>query len=177
MDEKALIKQAIEGQEEAFNQLVGENREAVFRHCMSLVHDEKSAEDLTQETFLHAYTYLKTFRAQAKFSTWLWRIAHNLSLNYLRRKKGGECELQENMLPKKEVPKQAIDPELEEQIREALKLLSEEHRTIFELYDLERIPQKEIAKRLGVPYGTVRSRLHYARRKIRKLLQEASDKN
>ena len=82
--EKEWISKALEGDEEAFNFLMTQNREEVYRHCLGIVKNEEVAKDLTQETFVHAFQHLSSFRREARFSTWLWRIAHNLSLSYLK---------------------------------------------------------------------------------------------
>ncbi len=168
MHEKELIAKSLEGDEEAFKALVLQNKDSVHRHVLNLVHDEEIAADLTQETFLHAFQHLASFKQKAKFSTWLWRISHNLSLNYLKRERRFDQEFNENLLTPK--PEKVIDDELLSKIQQILPHLPEKQRIVFEMYDLQRIPQKEIAATLGISHGTVRSRLHYARRKIREWL-------
>lgn len=173
MDERELIQKSIEGDEKAFTELMTVHKGMVFRHCLSIVHDQEIAEDLTQETFVHAYQHLKAFRMEARFSTWLWRISHNLSLNHLKKQHGVEQEFREELLPPRVLVPEEVDEERMLKIHEAMKLLSPKHRIVFEMYDLQHIPQKQIAAELGISHGTVRSRIHYARQKIRKLLQEA----
>jgi RNA polymerase sigma-70 factor, ECF subfamily len=172
MDEHELIQKSVTGDEKAFTHLVEHHRGMVFRHCLSMVHDQEIAEDLTQETFVHAYQHLAGFRMEARFSTWLWRISHNLSLNYLK-KHVSEQEFREEILPAQLLEKKPVDDEKMLKIREAMKHLSPKHKLVFEMYILKRIPQKQIAAELGIAYGTVRSRIHYARKEIKKFLQEA----
>lgn len=168
MDEKALIQRSLAGEEKAFEILFSENREAVYRHCLGVVKDEEIAQDLTQETFLHAFQHLSSFQRKARFSTWLWRIAHNLALSYLKKHRYSEQEFLEELLPAKLLEKEEeVDEVLMQKIQEAVATLPPKHRIVFEMYDLEHIPQKEIAARLGISHGTVRSRLHYARKKIK----------
>lgn len=164
MSEKELIEKSLKGDKEAMDLLVRENWDRVYHHCLRIVLDESMAEDLAQETFLHAFSHLSTFQHRARFSTWVWRIAHNLSLNYLKKKHRSEQPLKEEI-----IPGQVFEEEkaFYSQVEEALKTLDEKHRIVFELYDLKHIPQKEIAAQLNIPHGTVRSRLHYARLKIR----------
>lgn len=169
MDEEVLIEKSIEGNVEAMDVLVRMHWDRVYRHCLRLVHDEKIAEDMAQETFLHAFQHLSSFQRKARFSTWVWRIAHNLSLNYLKKQERRETSLKEEILSTKE---NSQDREFIHQVEEAMKTLDEEHRIIFQLYDIEHIPQKEIAARLEIPHGTVRSRLHYARLKVRQYFKE-----
>ncbi|MFZ0566255.1 MAG: RNA polymerase sigma factor [Chlamydiales bacterium] len=171
MKEKELINRSLQGEEKAFEQLVHQNEGKIYRACLSLVRDEEVARDLTQETFLRAHQHLADFRGEARFYTWIWRIAHNLSLNYLRKQKTLEIPLQEERFMLARTQDQEIDEEFMRQIQEGLATLSPKHRIIFEMYDLEQIPQKQIAAMLKIPCGTVRSRLHYARKKMRRFLE------
>lgn len=173
MNEQELIQKSIEGDEKAFTELMTAHQGMVFRHCLSVVHDQEIAEDLTQETFVNAYQHLKAFRMEARFSTWLWRISHNLSLNHLKKQHGVEQEFREELLPRRFLAPEVVDDERMPKIRAAMELLSHKHRLVLEMYDLQHIPQKQIAAELDISYGTVRSRIHYARQKIRKLLGEA----
>ena len=173
MEERELIQKTLKGEEWAFNQLIEQNKGNVYSHCLGIVKDELIAEDLTQEAFLHAFKHLGSFRMEASFSTWLWRITHNLALNHIKRHPHIEQEFhEEHLLPKPELKKE-IDEDLMFNIQRALEKLPLKHRIVFEMFDLQHIPQKEIAATLGVPHGTVRSRLHYARKKIREFLQGA----
>ncbi len=164
MDEHSLIEQSRKGNREAMDQLVRTHWDRVYHHCLRMVHDEKMAEDLAQETFVRAFEHLETFQERAQFSTWVWRIAHNLSINYLRKLHVKEQALNEELFSA-EVDKE--EGAFMEQVKRALETLDEKHRIVFELYDLEHLPQKEIAAQLDIPHGTVRSRLHYARLKVR----------
>lgn len=170
MNERELVEQSKKGDEDAFSALIGTYQPRVFRHCLKVVHDEEIAQDLTQETFLHAYHHLGTFRMEASFYTWLYRIAHNLSLNYLKKKGAHpETEFKEEMSSGVVVKE---EEELDPRIQEAVQTLAPKHRVVFELYDLQRVPQKEIAAQLDISHGTVRSRLYYARRKIREYIKQ-----
>jgi RNA polymerase sigma-70 factor, ECF subfamily len=173
MDERELIRKSLQGEERAFDTLVFQNRGAVFRHCLRIVKDEEIAEDLTQETFVRAFQQLASFRMEARFSTWLWRIAHNLALHYLKTHRQIEQEFREELLPLKFLKKEEVDEELMLKIKRAMVILSPKQRQVFEMYDLQHIPQKEIAAKLGIAHGTVRSRIHYARKKIKRFLLEA----
>lgn len=173
MDDRELVKKSLEGDEETFTTLVLQNRDGVYRHCLSIVHDAEIAEDLTQETFVHAFQHLGSFRMESRFSTWLWRIAHNLSLSYLKRHPRNELEFKEEALSSPFHASEEISDERLSHIQEALESLDPKQRIVFELYDLQHISQKQIAQDLGIPHGTVRSRLHYARKAIRRFLQGA----
>src|ERR1700722_12333592 len=123
MNEKEWVKRSREGDEEAFRYLFESARPKIFALCLKMTHDEKLAEDLTQETFLHAFHHLDSFRQEALFSTWAYRIARNLTLNHLKKKKGIQEEEfhEETMLPKKE--KLFEQEGLKEAIEEGLKTL------------------------------------------------------
>ncbi|MCH9627763.1 MAG: ECF RNA polymerase sigma factor SigW [Chlamydiales bacterium] len=164
MDEHALIEQSRAGNQEAMDLLVRAHWDRIYHHCLRMIHDEGIAEDLAQETFVRAFAHLDAFQERARFSTWVWRIAHNLSINYLKKQHVKEHVLNEKLLSAEVHEEEGA---FVEQVKEALKTLDEKHRVVFELYDLEHLPQKEIAARLGIPHGTVRSRLHNARLKVR----------
>lgn len=163
MNEKEWIEKSLEGDESAFSRLFELYHEKIFHHCLGIVKDYDAAQDLTQETFLHAYQHLPHFRGASTFYTWIYRIAHNLSLNYLK-KKGHykEEEFKEEIAP---APQEHL-VNYQSDLKEALASLTEAHRIVYEMCDLEGRPQKEVALILHVPEGTVRSRLHYARKEI-----------
>ena len=169
MQEKELVLKARAGDEEAFASLVSLYRAKIFQHCLGIVKDEELAEDLVQETFIHAFTHLDTFRMQSTFYTWVYRIAHNLSLNFLKKdKRGRERELKEEIFVT-ELKEEVEDDQFNEALQEALKTLPSKQRIVFEMFYLEHIPHKEIAARLDIPPGTVRSRLFNARKNLHKL--------
>ena len=170
MDEEELLERSLKGEKEAMDALVKLHWDRVYHHCLRIIHDESLAEDLAQETFVRAFQHLDSFQRRARFATWVWRIAHNLSLNFLKKKRLHEEPLKEELIsaPIDHPPESAFM----EQVEEALNTLDEKHRIVFELYDLKHIPQKEIAAQLNIPHGTVRSRLHYARQRVRKFLEK-----
>lgn len=154
MDEKELIDKTLEGDEKAFEQLVKNHRDQIFHHCLDIVKQSAAAEDIVQEAFIHAYQHLKNFNRRSSFYTWLFRIAHNLALNYLK-KESRRHEIEEKM---------DVAPSIDRaQFKELLPLLPYKQRIVFEMYYIDQLTQKEIGKKLGIAHGTVRSRLHYAR--------------
>lgn len=169
MDEEKLIEKSLEGDRVAMDELVRIHWDLVYHQCLRIVQDETVAKDVAQETFMRAFQHLSSFQSKARFSTWIWRIAHNLSLNYLKKQRRREVPLNEEVLPFKETHE---DTDFVKQVEEAMKTLDEKHRIVFQLYDMEHLPQKEIAARLNIPHGTVRSRLHYARQIIREYFKE-----
>jgi len=168
MQEKELIEKCKKGDEEAFSTLMHLHEGKIFQVCLQIIKDEEIAQDLTQEAFVHAFQHLDSFKMHSTFYTWLYRIAKNLSLNLLRKKHLQEQELKEE-LTSAPVPQE--EEELSQRMQEALEQLPLKQRLVFELFDLQKVPQKEIAAQLNISPGTVRSRLFYARRKMRRLLK------
>lgn len=175
MDENEWIQRSQQGDEEAFTALVHCYQDKIYHQCLYLIKDEELAQDLTQETFLHAFQHLATFRKESSFYTWLYRIARNLCLNFLRKRKHLEQELKEETIAAVEYQEEhPIDEAFQAALQEAIERLPPKQRVVFELFDLQKLPHKEIAAQLNVSTGTVRSRLYYARKKIREFLQKSS---
>lgn len=167
IEEEILIRKSLNGEQEAFGKLIAPHYEQIKKHCYSVVHDWELAEDLTQETFLRAFQKLNTFQKKSSFYTWVWKIAHNLSLNSLRKEKQTHLPLNEEILSS------STDSLPEESWDRLLSHLNEKQKEIFDLYYIKKCSQKEIAYLLNIPYGTVRSRLFY----IRRLFKELSSKS
>lgn len=167
--EQLLIAKSLAGEEGAFDQLVQMHQRAVFHHCLSVVKDLSSAEDLTQETFVKAYQHLSLFRQQARFSTWLWRIAHNLCLNYIKKQHPTEEFVESRFIPTETTEKK--DSELLLNLEKGMEHLPEKQRIVFEMYMKKKMRQKEIAQELGLPEGTIRSRIYYAKKNMRKYIK------
>lgn len=169
MREHELIEKSKAGDEKAFSILMKENQSKIFKLINNLVHDESLAQDLVQESFLTAFQKLNTFQEKSSFSTWVYRIAYNRAINFLRKKKRiKEEEFQEWISP---IHEQSIElHEIQNILQEAMQTLSKKHREVFEMYVFKRMRHKEIAAALNIPEGTVRSRLHYARLKLKKVI-------
>jgi RNA polymerase sigma-70 factor (ECF subfamily) len=176
-DDGQLIRAACRGDSAAFGLLV---RRYQDRLCTSLLyvcgsHDE--AEDVAQEAFVQAYVKLASFAGQSAFYTWLYRIAFNAAISR-RRKRRDETSVEETRDASGNEPhdgaEQAEERLLREEravlVRQALAALSDEHRTILVLREIEGCDYDEIAGVLEVPVGTVRSRLHRARLQLKEQL-------
>ncbi len=172
MQEKELIERSRQGDEEAFGELMHLYEKKIYHLCYQIIHDEELAQDLTQETFVHAYQHLDSFRMESLFYTWLYKIARNLSLNLLRKKKHIELELKEEWLIPEKSPSKESSEEWNAALEEALKTLSSKQRVVFEMFDIQKMSHKEIAAQLNISPGTVRSRLFYARKNIRTYLTD-----
>ncbi|MCB1180489.1 MAG: RNA polymerase sigma factor [Chlamydiia bacterium] len=168
--EKQLLLSAQKGDEKAFTSLMTCYRPGIYHLCYGIIHDQELAEDLTQETFLHAFHHLHEFRGEAKFYTWLYAIAKNCSLNVLKKREREENKIKkirgkehQRLLRLFSAKGENLE-EIKEFIEEKLSNLSLAHQTVFRMYVFEGKSHRDISQKLNIPYGTSRSRLHYAKR-------------
>jgi len=182
--ENSLIKSAQHGDMEAFNTLILEYQDMLYRIALRIVHDECVAEDALQEAMIHAFRHIKSFRG-GNFKSWLARVTVNASYDELRRGKrhnGIPLELFTNEGEEVESPDWMRDPatgpeeraeqsELRSALHQCIKSLVPDYRLMVILVDMEGMSYEEAALVAHVPVGTVKSRLARARMQIRKSLQ------
>jgi RNA polymerase sigma-70 factor (ECF subfamily) len=183
-DESFLIDQSLQGNTGAFGQLVQRHQDRLYNALVHLVGDRVEAEDIAQEAFVQAFLKLRTFQRQSAFYTWLYRIAFNNAVSRKRRKRlevsidqGRE---QSGLEPSDdgEAPgDRLLREEQARQVREGLALLSEEHRAILVLREIEGCDYDAIAQILDINIGTVRSRLHRARAHLREKLTSIRERD
>ncbi|MFZ0660553.1 MAG: sigma-70 family RNA polymerase sigma factor [Candidatus Binataceae bacterium] len=179
-DEAELIERARKGDKEAFGVLVERYQRRVANVALSVVHNQDDAIELAQETFVRAYENLSKFESRSSFSTWLYRIAANLAIDFWRREgrhvvlRGEDAENEIRRLPSNtgDSFKTASRKELSARLTAALEELTPEHRTVILLREVEGLSYDEISEALNCPRGTVMSRLHYARNRLRVLLKD-----
>ncbi len=180
-----LITACQAGDTAAFETLVSRHRGKVFAMVQNMIKNEADAWDLSQEVFIKVWKALPRFEARAQFSTWLYRITHNVVYDWLRKRKIDSVgELDDNLLHQGNIaagaittPKGSARPddamnnrELGERIRAAMDTLSPEHRETILLREVQGYDYKEIAASMDCSLGTVMSRLYYARKKLQQLL-------
>ena len=178
----ALVARAQAGEQAAFRQLFEGYSPLVYRIAYRLLGDAEDAADLTQDIFVRAYQRLASLRDGQAFHAWITRMAINGCHDRLRRRRppslsldapppGGD-ERMEWALPAEhaEVDAPLLSRELAAQVEAALQTLSLEHRTVVVLHHLESLPVEQIAGLLGVPIGTVKSRLARARAELKRVL-------
>lgn len=186
--EALLIADLCEGDETALAPLVEKYKRMVYRLAMQITKNHTDADDVMQETFIKVYRSIQTFRKDAAFETWLYRIAVNEALNFVKRR---ERQRESTLETASEAEYEAItryraqianDPhvhaekaELRHHVTEAVNNLSLKHRTVVILHEFEGLTHAEVASILNCSEGTVRSRLHYARKKLRTLLKSYVD--
>ena len=168
-DERGWILAAQKGDQGAFGQLVTRHQRRAYAVARAIVLNHEDAEDAVQEAFLHAYRALDRFRPDQAFGAWLHRIVANAALDLTRRRKVREAdELPETVASPFRDPAESDD--LRKKLHDALADLPPRQRAVIVLHDIEGYKHAEIGKTLGIPEGTARSDLHYARARLRDAL-------
>lgn len=185
-DDQPLVEAARAGQSSAFGELVRRHQGRLYPTLLRLTGSAEDAQDLLQESFLRAYRKLGRYKGDSSFYTWLYRLAVNLALSHRRRRKG-PARFSELQTPAGAALEPAADPEQsdptlpaelaerEALVQAALDALAPDHRAVVVLKEFDGLRYEEIAATLGVPVGTVRSRLHRARRELRDRLEQVLD--
>jgi len=178
-DDQRLIADCLEGRTEAFGQLVCRYQDRLYNTVFRLVENPEDARDVVQDAFLSAYQSLGSFKGEAQFFTWLYRIAINTAITLKRKqrvvlalKTGKSDSASSEPLDQSEFsrPEHAMESaEQNQRIQTALNRLSPEHRTVLILKEIEGQKYEAMAEILQVPIGTVRSRLHRARLELRNI--------
>lgn len=180
-DDRRLIADCLDGDNAAFGELVRRHQDRLYNTVYRLVENAEDALDVVQEAFLNAYQSLDSFKGDAQFFTWLYRIAVNTAISLKRKRRvlaripdrNGENPIEPADQSELNRPGHAIEQAEEEQkLHRALARLSQEHRVVLVMKELEGQKYEDIAATLGVPIGTVRSRLHRARLELRELLEQ-----
>lgn len=177
------LKKLRHGDHDAFERLVRDNQENVFRVIVSVVRNEEDARDLAQDTFVKAYTSIASFNGTSSVSTWLYRIAYNTALDFCRKNvktpdskslfDEDDSEMRNLRAAEETQPEKAFErTSLRKKIFAALAELPEEQRKMIELRDVHGFSYEQISKMTGVREGTVKSRINRARESLRKKLSE-----
>lgn len=184
-EDAALVRRAQEGDLVAFDELVRRYQERVYSTIYHMTASHEDAADLAQETFIKAFQALKTYKGDASFYTWLYRIAVNKTINFLKTRRNkthlslndldlnaendpGLVALISDKTPRRELGLS----ELQEKLNEAMMKLSSVHRLAVTLHDVQGLPHEEIARIMDCNVGTVRSRLFYARQQLQAYLSD-----
>ncbi len=186
-DDFRLVALAQNGDMKAYDALVTRHRGRIFAMIRNMIHQEADAWDICQEVFIKAWHALPKFEAKARFSTWIYRIAHNAVYDWTRKRKIESAgELNDEIFERERIdsasfttPSGGESPddsmshgELRMKIQTALGKLSAEHREVVILKDVQGLSYKEIADVMSSSMGTVMSRLYYARQKLQALLKD-----
>jgi RNA polymerase sigma-70 factor (ECF subfamily) len=178
IDDAPLIERSLRGDSTAFGGLVRKYQDRLFNTVVHVAGSREEAEDVVQEAFVQAFLKLSSFHGESAFYTWLYRIAFNVSVSRRRRKRN-EVSLNAGREDTVIDPADDVEAPGEHILREerahlvhaALGTLSDEHRTILVLREMEGFEYEQISEILDLPTGTVRSRLHRARLQLREQLK------
>ena len=174
-----LIERTLGGQKDAFGALVRKYQNRLYNGMVQMLRNETEAEDTVQEAFILALTKLNTFKGNSQFYTWLYRIAYNVAVSRMRRRKptvsieNQEADLK-LQIPDDDQPMpeaSMVKAEQAEQLMTALNRMSDEHRHILVLREMDEMDYSAISEILDLPIGTVRSRLHRARLQLKEILE------
>jgi len=176
LSDEEVVTQVLRGQTALFEILMRRHNERIYRAARAIVRDEKEAEDVMQQAYVSAYTHLRQFNAQARFSTWLTRIAINEALGRVRRLgreepiddewAGGEGLMRPDSTNDPE--RQAFSGELRALLEAAIDCLPDGAREVFVLREVEGLSTAEVAEALGVSDDVVKTRLSRARAALRR---------
>jgi len=185
VEEEVLVKQARHGDLEAYDELVRRHQQRIYATIYHMTANHEDANDLAQESFIKAFKALKSFKGGSSFYTWLYRIAVNKTINFLKLRKNrvhmSLNDLDFNaehdpdlmaLISDKTPRRDAGLTELQEKLNAALMKLSEPHRLVVVLHDVQGQSHEEIAKIMDCNIGTVRSRLFYARQQLQGFLAD-----
>lgn len=189
LEDEGLIRRTLDGQTRAFDELVRRHSRKLNAMLIAMLNNEADAYDVAQTSFLKAFHSLRYFKGQSSFYTWLYSIALNQARNFLRKRKrerdnSYSLDNDENGDPLEKNAdlsdtNRAADPvrqaniaELRKKLHRAISQLSPAHQEVINLCDIQGLSYPEISKIINISEGTLRSRLHYARRQLQGLLAE-----
>lgn len=187
MTEQELVLRAKRGDDEAFARLMQDNEKRIYNLTLRMTGNPEDAMDLAQEAFLNAWRGLKFFKGDSAFSTWVYRLASNACIDHLRRKKRRqdidlpiptheEEDSQPDIPDDRFRPEQELErQELRRAVAQGLEQLSDEHRQVLVMREINGLSYQEIADVLALEAGTVKSRLARARISLRKILVESGN--
>src|SRR6266702_2466788 len=182
-EDQQLVKRARTGEMEAYDELVRRYQERIYATIYHMTANHEDANDLAQETFIKAYQALKSFKGDSSFFTWVYRIAVNKTINFLKQRKNkthmslndldfnAEHDPDLVALISDKTPRRDVSlSELQEKLNAAMLKLSPVHRLVVTLHDVQGLSHEEIGKIMDCNIGTVRSRLFYARQQLQAYL-------
>ena len=190
MNDNEIIRLILRGDRQSFSMLVEKYQDGVFRLCMGFLHDKEDADDLTQEIFIRVFESLSGFKGKAAFSTWIYRIAVNASLNKVRRNKGNpslsRLDITYDKVKESEISSPFHDSENPESIlirqekikwvQDALDSLPQNQRTAIVLSKYDDMSQKEIAEIMKTTEGAVEALIQRAKTNLRLKLSSSHEK-
>jgi len=185
VEEMALVKRARRGDLAAYDELVRRYQERIYATVYHMTANHEDANDLAQEAFIKGFQALRSFKGGSSFYTWVYRIAVNKTINFLKQRRNrtqmslddldfnAEHDPDLVALISDKTPRREVNlAELQEKLNIAMQKLSEPHRLVVTLHDVQGLSHEEIAKIMDCNIGTVRSRLFYARQQLQAYLSD-----
>lgn len=174
MTDEELIKSVQKGEEDAFRFIVDRYQGKMFAYIMRLINHRDEAHDITQDVFLKTYKYLHRFDTERKFSSWIYRIAHNESVNWLKKKTRVKVESLDKhvedyglqLASSSNIEEQYVKAEVQNEVREAIDKLPEKYREVMILRYLEEQSYEEIGEHLNKPVNTIGTIINRAKKKL-----------
>lgn len=187
-NEKDLLEKSKRGDIKSFELLIEGYQKKVFNIAYRIVNNYEDANDLAQEVFIRVYKSIGSFKEQASFSTWIYRITTNVCMDELRKRKNrnvvsldeelkiDDGEIKRQVESNEPTPEETVEKnELKKIVNEAISSLAEEHRIAIVLRDIQGFSYEEIAKFTNCPEGTVKSRINRARRSLKEILKSKKE--
>ena len=185
VDEMELVRRARKGDLAAYDDLVRRYQERVYATVYHMTANHEDANDLAQEAFIRAFQALKSFKGGSSFYTWVYRIAVNKTINFLKQRRN-RTQISLNdldfnaehdpdlvaLISERTPRREASLAELQEKLNAAMQKLSEPHRLVVTLHDVQGLSHEEIAEIMDCNIGTVRSRLFYARQQLQAYMSD-----
>jgi RNA polymerase sigma-70 factor (ECF subfamily) len=172
-EEHALVGRYLDGDMSAFETLMSRHERQVYGLCLRFVKNRDDALDLTQEVFIKAFESLGAFRGQARFRTWVYRIAVNHCINHVRKHSKHFVEVEESTLSVSPCPdRRILEDQRREIVRELVEALPPKQKAILQLRMNENLSYEEIAGILGRSVSTVKSSIFFALDKLQKMVEE-----
>ncbi len=187
IEDDSFVKSALKGNEAAYRKLVDKYDRPIYFHIKKMIKEQELVEDLVQEVFMKAFNNLYTYSHEYAFSTWLYRIATNHTIDYLRKKKlqtlsindpyktkDGEIEIQ---LPDDSfaTDKQVMNKQRKAIVHEAIDELPEKYKAVIQMRHMDELSYQEISEELDLPLGTVKAHIFRARELLYKALKDKKD--
>lgn len=187
MEDDDFVLNAMKGDQKAYKMLMDKYQKPLYFHVLKMVKDPEQVEDLVQEAFMKAFNNIQSYNTNYAFSTWLYRITTNHTIDYLRKRKlkttsihnpirtkDGEIEIE--ISSENETDRLIIRKERKAIIHEAIRNLPKKYRQVIEMRHLDEMSYDEIAEELDLPLGTVKAHIFRAREMLYKALKDKQDK-
>lgn len=170
-EEQELIKKIAKGDEEAFRVIYETTSRTVYQYIFSLCNNKETAEDLMIETYTQVWLSARRFKGDSKVLTWIFSIARNLTMNEIKKRDYWHSELTDTEKSSPEQFRLISEKKSEELIHIALRQLSLKHREILDLIFMHELSYEDVAKILNIPLNTVKTRVFYAKEKLKEILK------